>query len=107
MNLTHADQKYIDPFKIRLIPIPDISRHDVIYSTLVAMDGRVSFGVSSEFHPEGYARLMTYDPRTDQLELIIDLADQLPYGRETNRPPHSKIHTTLCKVHRGVVEFAH
>ena len=66
MNAIHTHDENIDPAKIRLVPIPDSSRHDVIYSTLCGMDGKIYIGVSSEFHPQGYARLMVYDPRTGQ-----------------------------------------
>ena len=101
-----VEPKFIDPSLVRLIPILDSSRHDVIYSTLFGMDGRLYFGVSSEFHPEGFARLMSYDPKTDQIELVVDLADLLPESSDPLRPPHSKIHTTLCTDRSGVIWFA-
>ena len=106
MNFTHPPPKYIDPAKIRLVPIPDSSRHDVIYATLCGLDGRVYLGVSSEFHPQGFARLMAYDPNTDQVTLIVDLAELLPEAKDVHRPPHSKIHTSLCMGRDGTIWFA-
>jgi hypothetical protein len=106
MNLPLSQSEVIDPTKIRLIPIPDSSRHDVIYATLCGKDGRIYLGVSSEFHPQGFARLMAYDPHTDRVDLIVDLAALLSEAKDIQRPPHSKIHTTLCLGREGTIWFA-
>jgi hypothetical protein len=106
MNTKLNHSAYIDPAKIRFVPIPDLKGHDVIYSVLVGLDGCVYMGVSNEFHPEGFARLMSYDPKTERITQLIDLQELLPEGKDKHRPPHSKIHTAMCMGRDGTIWFA-
>ena len=106
VNETYDHPDYIDPTKMRLVPVQGTKGHDVIYSTLLGKDGKIYLGVSNEFHPQSFARLMSYDPQTDQITQLIDLQELFPEGVDKNRPPHSKIHTSLCMGVDGVIWFA-
>lgn len=92
--------------KIRAVPILNMPLHDVVYATATGADGKIYLGVSSEFGAEGYAHLMAYDPVTDRLADLIDLRTLFHEEKNDIRPPHSKIHTTLCVGRDGIVWFA-
>ena len=96
----------IDAGKIRAVPIQNLPRHDVIYALRPGLDGKIYLGVSSEFSAEGFGRLMAYDPATDCMHDLVDLKRLLPEANDVLRPPHSKIHTTLCVGRDGTIWFA-
>ncbi len=90
----------VDPALMRVVPIPGLPLHDVIYSIATGSDGKIYLGLSSEFASDGFARLAVYDPATDLVSTLLDLRELLPEGRAERRPPHSKMHTTLCVARR-------
>jgi outer membrane protein assembly factor BamB len=96
MKTFSQETSSVDSSLLRAKTIEGLPFHDVIYSIVTGKDGKIYMGVSSEFGPGTYAHIFFYDPQTDQLEDLVDLEELLPEGKDSLRPPHSKIHTSMC-----------
>jgi outer membrane protein assembly factor BamB len=96
MKTFSQETRSVDSSLLRAKTIEGLPFHDVIYSIAMGKDGKIYMGVSSEFGPGTYAHIFSYDPQTDQLEDLVDLRELLPEGKDVFRPPHSKIHTSMC-----------
>ena len=81
---------------MRFKVIPGLPQHDVVYGAATGVDGRIYLGVSNESHPGLHALIYRYDPDTDTVTRIVDFAELFPEARDPVRPPHCKIHLTLC-----------
>ena len=86
----------IESNMIRAEIIEGLPHNDVIYSTATGTDGKIYLGVSNEFSAETFAHIFSYDPETNELRDIVDLRKLFPEGEDLLRPPHSKIHTSMC-----------
>jgi len=105
-KILSQETRNVDSSLLRAKTIEGLPFHDVIYSIVTGKDGKIYMGVSSEFGPGTYAHIFSYDPQTDQLEDLVDLGELLPEGKDVLRPPHSKIHTSMCVGPNGKIYAA-
>lgn len=90
--------KIADQEKITIRYIRNKDHHDVMYAAAASPDDKVYFALCAEVGFAGsFAQLVCYDPATDSLKDVADLAGVIDYPPEDRlRHPHSKIHTAIC-----------
>lgn len=95
--------KIADQEKITIRYIRNKNHHDVIYSAAASPDDKIYFALCAEVGFGGsFAQIVCYDPVTDTLKDVADLADVIAYPPEDKlRHPHSKIHTAMCFTPAG------
>lgn len=84
--------------KITIRYIRNKDHHDVMYAAAASPDDKVYFALCAEVGFAGaFAQLVCYDPATDTVKDVADLAEVIDYPPEDRlRHPHSKIHTSMC-----------
>ena len=91
-------EKIAEQDKITIRYIRNKDHHDVMYAAAASPDDKVYFALCAEVGFGGsFAQLVCYDPATDTVKDVADLAKVIAYPPEDRlRHPHSKIHTSMC-----------
>lgn len=91
-------EKIAEQDKITIRYIRNKDHHDVMYAAAASPDDKVYFALCAEVGFGGsFAQLVCYDPATDTVKDVADLAKVIDYPPEDRlRHPHSKIHTSMC-----------
>ena len=91
-------EKIADQNNITIRYIRNKDHSDVIYAAAASPDDKVYFALCAETGFAGsFAQVVCYDPATDAVKDVFDLAKIIDYPPEDAlRHPHSKIHTAIC-----------
>lgn len=85
-----------------VINFPEYSRHDCIWSIKTGLDGNIYFGLGAEGKGDS-ARLMVYEPATENVRELADLAVLCRDYLKPGKIPNSKVHFSLCVGKNGKI----
>ena len=82
--------------RIRFIPFEKLPYSDTCWSLIEGPDDCVYAAACNEFAPGGTVFVLRYDPRTEQLDYLIDVAEAVGEPAANGR-------ATQCKIHYSMV----
>jgi len=89
--------------KIRYFPFEKLPYTDTCWSLIEGPDERVYAAACCEFSSGGTAYVIRYDPRTEELDYVIDVADAVGQPPSNGRASQCKIHYSMVASDDGIL----